>query len=257
MRRPLIAFSVLVGLGSSVTAQALDGLYKPSGTDWSCSPNDIGMDGGALAILDGYLEGVENRCNLTDPQPEGEATRYTTLCTGEGYTVRGSVTLKATANGVLVRRDGGSSYWVRCRPEDGTTAKLHSAAPSNSRWTFGGAQGVYEAATQDRYGNYIAFTCNDVGEDGGLFIELAGKPISGGAVTIDVDGRAFSMTAWAQGGDINTECRVCGDNYTALWEAVAAGRVMKVSSSDGRSASFNLDGSRAALGNEPCYPAGW
>lgn len=115
--------------------------------------------------------------------------------------------------------------------------------------TFGGLQGVYESATKDSYGNSRIFSCNYLGENGQLSIDLGGQPISGGPVTIDVDGIAYSMTALASDGLIATDCSVCGKNYMALWKATAAGSLMTIKASDGRSAMFSLKGSRDALGD--------
>ena len=78
----LLPFSVMVAIAGPVAAQtyadddptAFDGLYRPagsSGAGWTCDTAFIGMDGGALAIRDGYLEGFENRCELTQPTPSG------------------------------------------------------------------------------------------------------------------------------------------------------------------------------------------
>ena len=62
------------------------------------------------------------------------------------------------------------------------------------------------------------------------------------------------MTAWADGGRINTECTICGQNYIALWGATVAGNLMTVTASDGRTAAFSLVGSGDALGNFACRP---
>ena len=232
-------------------AQNIDGLYQPSGADWSCSPAQIGMDGGALAIQDGVFDGVENRCDLTNPQTDGNGTKFTAICSAEGDTYQEQMTITPTTNGVSIQRDGFTSYWRRC---EGRQVIASSQQPSNSRWTFGGRQGVFESATRDAHGNAVTFTCNDLGENGGLSVELGGDPISGGPVVFDIDGTAFNMTAWASDGRINNECSVCGQNYMALWDAAAAGNLMTVTASDGRSASFSLRGSRDALGDVACRP---
>ena len=232
-------------------AQNIDGLYQPSGADWSCSPDQIGVDGGALAIQNGVFEGVDNRCELASPLPDGRGTAFTATCSAEGSAYEQPITITPTANGVSILSDGFTSYWKRC---DGHQVATSPQQSSNSRWTFGGRQGVFESATRDANGNAVTFTCNDLGENGGLTVELDGDPISGGSVLFDIDGTAFSMTAWASGGRINTECSICGENYVTLWEATAAGNLMTVTASDGRSASFSLRGSRDALGDVACRP---
>lgn len=242
---------MLMGFAGTTSAQGIDGLYQPLGADWTCSPDQVGMDGGALAIQDGVFEGVENRCDLTDPQFAGRGTTFTAICSAEGSIYQQQVTITPTANGVSIQRDEFTFYWRRCESGQVSTSPQQ---PTNNHWTFGGRQGVFESATRDTNGNSVTFTCNDLGENGGLYVELGGDPISGGPVVFDIDGTAFDMTAWATDGRINTECSVCGENYMALWEATAAGNLMIVTASDGRFASFSLRGSRDALGDVACQP---
>ena len=111
-----------------------------------------------------------------------------------------------------------------------------------------------EASTRDANGNAVTFSCNG-GFDGELFIELGGRPIPGGPVEIEVDGQIFSLTAWAEGGSINTECSACADTYISLWHAVAKGDSMSATAG-GTTAMFDLVGSSAALGPIPCVPVG-
>lgn len=235
----------------SVAAQSIDGLYRPAGANWSCSPDQIGVDGGALAIQGNVFNGVENRCDLTSPVRIGDGTRYTAVCLAEGSTYREQMTITPTVDGVRITRDGRTAMWDRCEPSQSASA---ASPPTNARWTFGGGQGSYESATRDANGNSITFTCDDLGENGGLYIELNGRPVPAGQVLIDVDGTSFSMTAWAERGRINTECTVCGQTYIALWAAAVAGNLMTVTASDGRSAAFSLIGSRDALGDVACQP---
>ena len=241
-------FTTLVALcvAGVSSAENIDGLYQPSGADWSCSPDQIGMESGALAIQNLVFEGVENRCDLTNPLPDGRGTAFTAICSAEGSTYEQPITITPTANGVSIQRDGFTSYWRRCEDHQVTTSLQQ---PTNNRWTLGGLQGVFESATRDTDGNAVTFTCNDLGGNGGLYVELGGDPISGGPVVFDIDGAVFNMAAWASDGRINTECSVCGENYMALWAATTAGNLMTVTASDGRSASFSLRGSRDALGD--------
>ena len=232
-------------------AQTIDGLYQPTGSSWTCSPDQIGMDGGALAIRNGVFDGVENRCNLTDPIATDGGTRFTAICSAEGSTYSELMTITPTSTGVSIERNGFTSSWSRC---EGRQAATGPTPPRNDRWTFGGGQGIFESATRDDQGNSIAFTCNDLGENGGLYVELGGQPISGGPASFDVDGNVYGMTVWADGGRINTECTVCGDIYTSLWNATAAGNLITVTASDGRTAAFSLAGSGDALGSVACQP---
>lgn len=250
-RKVLLSVLAVWAFCGSVAAQSIDGLYRPAGANWSCSPNQIGVDGGALAIQGDTFSGVENRCDLTSPVRIGDGTRYVAICAAEGTTYREQMTITPTVDGVRITRAGGTAMWDRCEPSQDASAAL---PPTNGRWTFGGSQGIYESATTDPKGNSITFTCDDLGENGGLFIELNGQPVAGGQVVINVDGTDFATTAWTEGGRINTECTVCGQTYTALWAAAVAGNLMTVTASDGRSAAFSLIGSRHALGDVACQP---
>jgi len=241
---------IILPLCGAVQAQAIDGLYQPVGASWSCSPEQVGIDGGALAIQNGVFDGVENRCELTAPVPAGDGTRYEAVCSAEGSTYSKPMTITPTANGVQIEREGSKVYWSRCV---GDQAIQDTPQPSNDHWASGFGQGVSESSTRDGNGNVVTFTCNG-GEDGGLYVELGGQPIAGGQVEFDIDGQAFGMVAWAEGGRINTECTVCSMNYTSLWEATVAGNLMVVRASDGLSAAFSLNGSRDALGDVVCQP---
>ena len=66
LTRKITTAMLMAALGSPALSQQgaeYDGLYYPTGrTGWTCNPDHIGLDGGALSIDDGYLDGVENRC---------------------------------------------------------------------------------------------------------------------------------------------------------------------------------------------------
>ena len=129
----VFAVCTTAALAGPVFAQSIDGLYQPSGADWSCSPDQIGMDGGALAIRDGVFDGVENRCDLTNPQADGRGTSFTAICSAEGSTYQEQMTITPTANGVSIQRDGFTSYWRSCAPPQ--TTSTGSASPQG-RWTY-------------------------------------------------------------------------------------------------------------------------
>ena len=250
----VVVTSAALSFASLVHAQSLDGLYQPSGQSWSCLPEQVGMDGGALSVEGDIFNGVENRCQLTNPRPSGAGTTFTAVCSAEGEESREDLTLTPTANGISLQRSGSTFYWERCGAlQDASVGQTGSTQPTNGRWVYGFGQGVEESSTRDANGNSISFSCLG-GEDGGLYVELGGQPISGGQASFDVDGNVFGMTVWADGGSINTECTVCGQNYTALWGATAAGNVMTVTASDGQTAAFGLNGSRDALGEVVCRP---
>lgn len=121
------AISALVCLfcTSSLSAQSIDGIYQLSGSNWSCSPDQIGMDGGALAIQNGVFEGVENRCDLTSPTKVDNGLRYTAVCSAEGSTYSEPITITPTSNGVKIDRNGYTFYWSRC--------EAHKAQSTNPR----------------------------------------------------------------------------------------------------------------------------
>lgn len=252
---PLAVYGLAIAMVSSATgsgAQTIDGIFQPAGANWSCSPDQIGIEGGALAIQGGVFNGVENRCDLTSPIALDEGTRFNAVCSAEGSTYREQITITPTATGVRITRPGGTAMWNRCEHSKEPSA---ASTPTNGRWTFGGGQGVYESGTSDGNGNSVTFACDDLGENGGLYVELDGEPAPGGQISIDVDGTVFAMTVWAEGGLVNTECSVCGQTYIALWDATASGNLMMVTASDGRSATFNLHGSHDALGDAACQPS--
>ncbi len=204
-----------------------------------------------MAIHGGVFQGVENQCDLTLPVALDDGTRFTAVCSAEGSTYREQMTITPTVDGVRIDRVSGTAFWDRCEPPKAASI---ASSSSNGPWTFSGGQGVYESGTSDGNGNSVTFTCNDIGENGGLYVELDGEPAPGGQISIDVDGTVFAMTVWAEGGQINTECSVCGQTYTALWGATASGNLMTVTASEGRSAAFSLNGSRDALGDVACQP---
>ena len=235
-----------------------EGLYRPVGAfgaSWSCDPAFIGMEGGALAVLDGYLEGVENRCRLTDAQPTGDGgTRFIATCSAEGETYAEPVVLKRTQSGLSITRNGTAVEWASCGPQ-GPKGASEPVTATNGPWIEGYAQGVTEIWAEDPLGNRITFTCSG-GYNGGLYIELDGRPVPGGNITIDIDGHAHAMSVWAEGGAVNTESRAGADNFEAIWAAAAQGNLMNVIDSAGEATSFSLEGITELLGPELCLGVG-
>ncbi|MAM60607.1 MAG: hypothetical protein CMH11_03860 [Maritimibacter sp.] len=112
MIRGILVACCLPGLA---VAQAYDGIYRPAGMDWwDCT--SIGMDGGAVAIGGGELQGVENACTLSDPVDVRamSATLYDMECMGEGMSSTERVMLMTSDAGVYVIRDGFVAEWERC-----------------------------------------------------------------------------------------------------------------------------------------------
>lgn len=243
-------------IADSTSFDDLIGLYRPAGefgADWSCNPDFLGSDGGALSIEQGYMNGVENRCSLSNQRPLGDGFLFSRTCSGEGSTYTDDVLISETIDGVEISGPSGTIAWTRC---GASLRHTGGDEPSNGRWTFGGNQGVYESATRDANGNSITFICDAGAGRGhsGLRINLWGQPIATGRATIDVDGAAFEVFVEPDGGTLVMNCWTCRATFMELWEAAAAGNRMNVLASDGQSASFSLVGSRDALGYEPCDP---
>jgi hypothetical protein len=74
------------------------------------------MDGGALAIRDGVLEGVESKCALTAARPGSVAgaTAYRALCSAGGEEYSGDLEIIRTDTGVRITREGQVSELLRC-----------------------------------------------------------------------------------------------------------------------------------------------
>ena len=102
---------------AAAMAGPFDGIYRPNydfAANWNCT--DIGMDGGALAIQDHELFGVENYCELTDPvRVKGmNAILYNAMCAEEGMTYSERVMLMRNEHGVYVIRDGFVLDLIHC-----------------------------------------------------------------------------------------------------------------------------------------------
>ena len=105
-------YSVLLVVLPYAAANAtgpFDGVYRPNygfAVSWNCT--DVGTDGGALAIHDNALIGVENYCELTDPvQVNGmNAILYDGVCAAEGTEYSERIMLMNNDHGVYVIRDG-------------------------------------------------------------------------------------------------------------------------------------------------------
>ena len=172
------------------------------------------MELGALGILDGKLYGLEKTCALTDPRPREGGIQFTAICSAEGETYSDDYFIAPTDTGVSLTRDGETIQWRRCGSGSAT-------APTNE-WVQGFGMGVTESWTRDSDGNEVLFSCNN-GAVGSLHVQLRGAPATGDQISFNVDGEEFNLPLWPDDGRANVECRVCADNYTALWTALRAG----------------------------------
>ena len=104
-----LAFATLVLLAAPALAGPYDGLYRPDypGYEhWDCT--SVGSDGGALAIQDDILHGVESQCRLTNPvQVTGmDAVLYDAECAGEGEEYSYRLMILRLPEGVALIQDG-------------------------------------------------------------------------------------------------------------------------------------------------------
>jgi hypothetical protein len=100
---------------ASQVSDGIDGLYYPAGQQgWSCRRDQVGWDGGALAILDGVQYGAETACRLENPRPDGAGTAFDKFCSGEGSEWRGQMTVTPTSAGIALSDHFGVSHWWRC-----------------------------------------------------------------------------------------------------------------------------------------------
>lgn len=116
MRRLLCALAFGL-VAAPAAADPYDGVYRPDQTwaeGWNCS--DVGSDGGAMAVQDGWFYGVESACQLTNPVSVRDlpATLYDAECSSEGETYTQRVMLMSTARGVVLVNAFGASPLVRC-----------------------------------------------------------------------------------------------------------------------------------------------
>lgn len=241
--------SLMTAFTSQVAADQFDGLYQPSGADWSCSPDHIGMDGGALAIQGGVFDGVENRCELTKPQTNGGATTFTAICSAEGSTYEQQIAIMPTANGVSIQRDGFTSYWSRCL--EAQTATSVTEAPQG-RWSYGN-----RAATILAGANAFELSCEVLNASSTYPTARLMAPCptcfpnETAQYTLRVDGQFTRDYEFERVS--NAEGSVSGLDYYPAWAeglvaALMAGSVLEVIEEGNVIATFPLVGSSRAIG---------
>lgn len=151
----IVATAIVIGFTGVAQAQDIDGIFQPSGSSWSCDPEQIGIDGGAVAIQSGVINGVENRCNLTQPKSSGTGTSFVAVCSAEGTDYSEPITISPTADGVRIERNGSTANWTRCE-EDNSPADVTQVArrPSDDRWSY-----VNRSASIVSGGNALSLSC--------------------------------------------------------------------------------------------------
>ena len=111
-----------LGAAASALALALAGAAaaEPWEGIWAAKPEWCGGEGegSAITITAEAVEGLENRCDITNVSPlgVGDSWRVDQFCTGEGMTDRASEIFLLTSEGALVRyTDEGMAVWMtRC-----------------------------------------------------------------------------------------------------------------------------------------------
>jgi hypothetical protein len=104
-------------IAASVNATPFDGLYKSVHGTWTCTAEDIGLDGGSLGIQSNFLYGLESECELKNPtKVRGmDAVLYDTECTAEGESYPSvRVMIMRHDDGLYMVRDGVVGDWRSC-----------------------------------------------------------------------------------------------------------------------------------------------
>ncbi len=243
----ILAFIAMVVSGGAY-AQNIDGLYQPSAANWSCSPDQVGLDGGALAIQNGIFEGVENRCDLTNPQSSGRGTEFTAVCSAEGTTYEQQMTITPTANGVSIQRDGFTSYWKRC---ESAPASANTASPPQGSWGYDNGTAFIVAAN-----NSFELSCEPYSASSTYPTARLSAPcptcfpMETSTYTLRVDGRFSKDYEFERVS--NAEGSISGLDYYPLWNeglvtALMAGSVLEVIEQGNVIATFPLAGSSRAI----------
>lgn len=109
--------TVLALFPTFLSAGEYDGLYHPAGQrGWLCDEPSLGSDGGALAIRDGKLIGVENVCEMSNPVNvrDMDAVLYDLECMSEGESTSERLLVARSDTGVIVLRNGFAAEWRTC-----------------------------------------------------------------------------------------------------------------------------------------------
>ena len=227
MLRPLLCLLLLLP-GAAVAQGAFVGLYAPYGADWTCTEAALGVEGGALGVVNRQLFEPGRVCDLTEPERGADGVSYRALCAAEGRQWVEEVVIRRLPAGLAVERDGAVDRWQRCdRP----------GYAANTEWRARSTGGM----TSDAYGNVAEVGC------GRVALRLDGAVAAEGTAFLTVDGVTHAA-AVGPDGVLDTGCLGCASAVRRLAEAVASGDRLRVRDAAGREASFHLRGSRAAIG---------
>lgn len=241
-------------IATPAISEQYDGIYRPAGDDfrgWSCADSDIGLDGGAVAVPDGYLEGVENRCALTSSQPTSNVTTCTSVCAAEGSEYREAVTITPTADGVSLTRNGRTVEWVRCDADNAASNTQGAASAPSGTWSYADGKASILAG-----GNYFALSCEAMGASATYATARMSVscplcfPMEFTNYTFRIDDLFEQQYEFER--ISNAEGSVSGldyypDWYDGLVAALMAGSGLEVIEQGGVIASFSLTGSGHAI----------
>ncbi len=250
----LLVFAAAVSCTGFANAQDLDGLYQPSGSSWTCLADHIGMDGGALSVEGDIFNGVESRCQLTNPRLDGDGTTYTAICSAEGEEYREDLTLTPTQKGLSFRRSGETFYWDRCGTVQGAPAvKARTAQPSlNNRWGFDN-----NAASISTGNDYFELSCDAFNASSTYPTARLVAPCplcfpkETSKYTLRIDGefsREYEFERISNAEGSSSDLDYYPDWNDGLVSALMAGSLLDVLEQGNVIASFPLAGSSRAIG---------
>ena len=100
-------------------SEIFNGLYGQKG--WRCDANQVGNDGGAIAVQNGFFHLIESRCQSVDAHPilNGMATEFELVCLGEGAIYGRDAVVVKISTGMILALDGAATFWQECAPGTG------------------------------------------------------------------------------------------------------------------------------------------
>ncbi len=119
MRNILIATTLPVVLATlPATAVGLD-LFRPvtsQTSQWSCTVDSLGQDGGALGLSETEMVGIATNCTLSNPVQirDMDAVLYDAQCRGE--TAPRRTMIMPSLAGVYIIQNNFVTEWQRCLP---------------------------------------------------------------------------------------------------------------------------------------------
>jgi hypothetical protein len=249
----------LVLVAGVAHGQTIEGLYRPVGPEaasWSCNPDDLGMDLGALGIVDDQLYGLEKTCTLTNPRPRNGGTQFTAICSAEGESYSDDYFIAPTDTGVSLTSDGATTLWRRCDSQvvgdlTGGTSNERTSQPAG-KWSF--EDGVASIVSD---ANYLELSCEILTASSTYPVARLSGPCpmcfdgDKAQFRFSVDGASgetfeFEKRSNAEG--FRSDLYYSSNWFDGLLVDLMAGQVLTVFEGNSEVASFSLTGSTDALG---------